>query len=354
MEPPLILDKSDPKWELYGNVIKIFEKRKTRKIISRCGIKPLGKAVQILKIVFLSMFFSCEIAYIVRELKNRKRLRQFLNIEEIPDAGEVYRFLSELESAQFVEMTLKILNSICGVRICRGKTTIIIDSTDVSVDINWFRNTYKKTDLEHRDFKWAFSSSKGHYLGFKLLLAIEHPSLKPLAFLLYPGSPNDSKLFDGIVKELMRRRVMRKGDILVLDKGFYAYYHYTDGLVKYGILPLIFPRKNFKLGKVINGIVPTIDFYMDKPNRIQGKLLFLKKLVSEFKEKISNWEPFKYVRSFIEDVFKIEKNALSLDKLHKYTSRSVEKTCSLAVLLIGVLASMGFKEKGNLQRLAEW
>ncbi len=85
------------------------------------------------------------------------------------------------------------------------------------------------------------------------------------------------------------------------------------------------PRKNFKLGKVLNVIIPPLDFYLDKPNRIQEKLLFLKKLVSEFKEIIANWEPFKYVRSFIEDVFKIEKNALSLDKLHKYTSRSVKR-----------------------------
>lgn len=353
MEPPLILDISDPKWKLFAGIIKIFETRKTRKIISRCGIKPLGKAVRILKIVLLSMFFSCEVAYIVDELKNRKRLRQFLNIEEIPDAHEIYRFLSEFDPDQFMEMALKILNSICGGR-SRGKTTIIIDSTDVCVDINWFRNTYKKSDLENRDFKWAYSSSKGHYLGFKLILAIEYPSLKPLGFLLYPGSPNDSTLFDNIVNELMRRRVMRKGDMLVLDKGFYAYYHYADGLVKYGILPLIFPRKNFKLGKVLNGIIPTLEFYLDKPNRIQEKLLFLKKLVSEFKEVISNWKSFKYVRSFIEDVFKIKKNALSLDRLHKYTSRSVKKTCSLAVLLIGILASMGFKEKGSLQKLAEW
>jgi hypothetical protein len=51
---------------------------------------------------------------------------------------------------------------------------------------------------------------------------IEYPSLKPLGFLLYPGSPNDSKLFDDIVNELLRRRVMRKGDTVVLDKGFYA------------------------------------------------------------------------------------------------------------------------------------
>lgn len=353
MEPPLILDLSDPKWKLFASIIKIFDTRKTRKIISRCGIKPLGKAVKILKIVLLSMFFSCDIAYIVNELKNRKRLRQFLMIDEIPEANEIYRFLSEFDPDQFVEMTLKILNSICSGRN-RGKTTIITDSTDVCVDINWFRNTYKKSELENRDFKWAYSSSKGHYLGFKLILAIEYPSLKPLGFLLYPGSPNDSKLFDDIVNELLRRRVMRKGDTLVLDKGFYAYYHYTDGLVKYGILPLIFPRKNFKMEKVLNGIIPKLDFYLDKPNRIEEKLLFLKELLNEFKEKISNWGSFKYIRSFIEDVFKIKKNALSLDKLHKYTSRSVKKTCSLAVLLIGILVSMGFREKGTLQRFAEW
>ena len=32
----------------------------------------------------------------VNELKNRKRLRQFLDIVEIPDADEIYRFVSEL------------------------------------------------------------------------------------------------------------------------------------------------------------------------------------------------------------------------------------------------------------------
>lgn len=75
--------------------------------------------------------------------------------------------------------------------------------------------------------------------------------------------------------------------------------------MKYGILPLIFPRKNFKLGfklgKVLNGVIPPLDFYLDKPNRIREKLLFLKKLINEFKGTIANWESFKYVRNIIED-----------------------------------------------------
>ena len=84
-----------------------------------------------------------------------------------------------------------------------------------------------------RLFRGRSTCAHSHTLGFKLILALEYPSLKPLGFLIYSGSPNDSKLFDPIVNELMRRRVLRKSDILVFDKGFYAYYHYTDGLVKY-------------------------------------------------------------------------------------------------------------------------
>jgi hypothetical protein len=67
----------------------------------------------------------------------------------------------------------------------------------------------------------------------------------------------------------------------------------TDGLVKYGILPLIFPRKNFQLVKVLNGVIPPLGFYLDKQDRIQEYHLFLKKLVREFKEVISNWKSFK-------------------------------------------------------------
>ena len=106
------------------------------------------------------------------------------------------------------------------------------------------------------------------YIGMKLVLAIEYLSLKPLAFLVFPGGPSDSKIFDIIVAELMRRRILRKGNFFVLDKGFYAYKHYTDSLLKYGIVPLIFPRKNFKLRKVLKSIQLTLDFFCDKAYRI--------------------------------------------------------------------------------------
>jgi len=39
--------------------------------------------------------------------------------------------------------------------------------------------------------------------------------------------------------------------------------------------------------------------------------------------------------------------------LHRYTSRSVYKYAVLNVLLIGLVAGLGFREKKMLQRLAE-
>ena len=67
---------------------------------------------------------------------------------------------------------------------------------------------------------------------------------------------------------------------------------------------------------------------------------------------LQRWRDFKPVRSTIEDVFKLAKS-MSLQRLHRYTMRSVYKFVALNVLLVGLVVSLGFKEKKALQRLAE-
>jgi hypothetical protein len=64
--------------------------------------------------------------------------------------------------------------------------------------------------------------------------------------------------------------------------------------------------------------------------------------------------PFIEKRSLIEDVFKAAKNAFGLRKIHKYTTRSVIKTVCLNVLLLGLVISLGFDKKIDIQRLSEW
>jgi len=52
------------------------------------------------------------------------------------------------------------------------KTIIIGDTTNLTVDLNRFRKKYKRGDLKDKDYKWAYSRSRGYYIAMKLVLAI--------------------------------------------------------------------------------------------------------------------------------------------------------------------------------------
>ncbi len=75
MKAPLIPLNEDFKWELLSEILNVFDFRSCRQILTKRGILPLPKSVPAIKIVLLSMFFSCEISYAIRELKERESLR---------------------------------------------------------------------------------------------------------------------------------------------------------------------------------------------------------------------------------------------------------------------------------------
>jgi len=125
------------------------------------------------------MCFEGDITFVISDLKAKASLREFRGVHDVPDAKEVYRFTVD----QFVNMVWRTVNAVCGKRKS-GKTIIIGDTTNLTVDINGFRKKYKRVVLKDKDYKWAYSRSKGYYIGMKLVLAIEYHSLKPLAFLV--------------------------------------------------------------------------------------------------------------------------------------------------------------------------
>jgi hypothetical protein len=79
-----------------------------------------------------------------------------------------------------------------------------------------------------------------------------------------------------------------------------------------------------------------------------------KNLVKRLLDSLGHQDCFQSIRSLIEDVFKLAKDAFSLQKFHRYTTRSVKKAVSLNVLLFGLVISLGFREKKQLQRFSEW
>ena len=69
---------------------------------------------------------------------------------------------------------------------------------------------------------------------------------------------------------------------------------------------------------------------------------------------LENWEKYKPIRGMIEDIFKLAKNAFSLNNLHCYTKRPVKKLVCLHVLLVGIVVSLGINSKEGLQKIAKW
>jgi hypothetical protein len=350
MNIPLVIDERDPKWELLSKILGIIRSRRVKKEMAKEGVKPVNKAGTIFKIVLMSIFFSVEISYAVEELNRRKELRRFVNIGKIPRAKEIYRFLSRFDEKQFVKLVSGVLSTIC-VKKRRNKT-ILVDSTDISLDLNWFKKKIKKKDLEGREFKWGYSVSKGYYIGYKLTLAIDYPSLRPIALSIHQESPNDAKIYEEILEELKRRRIARDGDTVVFDRGYYSYRNYSMGISRFKVVPLIFPKKNFKMNKLSGMISYPLSIFGKSDLKKNKK--FFNQLKESLRIKLENWEEYKPIRSIIEDMFKLAKNAFSLKKLHHYTERSAKKFVCLSVLLIDIVVSLGVKSKKDLQRLTEW
>ena len=325
--------------------------RSTKQILAQYKLLPLEDSIPALKIVITSMYFCLEISYVVRELKDKRKLRKFMRIKSVPSEDEVYSIMSSFDPDQFINFVIGLLNNVCSPRK-KGLSQIIIDSTDIDLDLNWFKRKISKKMLEKRQFKWGHSTHRGYFIGMKLSLALEYPSLKPLAFIVNEANVSEYTVYPQILEELHRRRKIRAGDILYFDKGYYSYENYVIGIAKYKIVPVIFPKINCNFNKLFDMLRYPLNIFDSKRNTKEEKKLY-KKLVAKFKSLIENWGGLRPIRSLIEDVFKLAKKTCNMENLHRYTMRSVKKYCSLAVFLTGAVIAFSVCDKKMLQRLAE-
>ena len=195
------------------------------------------------------MFFGLDISFILNELESKKELQDFFQISQISTADQVYKIFSQQDSENLLKALNRILNHQNRVKR-RGKKTFIIDATPVDLDFNFNRNKKTKEHLKSLNLKWSYSSSKGFYIGFKATVILDYDCMNPVSILIHSGAPNDAKLFDEIMENLQKRRIIEKGDIIIFDKGYYSYKNYQLGISKYKIVPFIFPKDNFNKTKL--------------------------------------------------------------------------------------------------------
>ena len=352
MKHRLNYSKEDPNYVLLDEIFKIIGSRKSRTIIASKNVRNIEMMILSIKIVFVAIFFDITVEFVVEELKRNKKLRKFFEIrDQVPEAVQVSEFLSRFPSNTYVKIVNRILMTIKPVKK-RGKRTFIVDATPVDLDYNIKRKKRYKKQLEKQGLKWSYASSYGFYIGFKATIVIEHESELPVAILIHSGAPHDSKIFDEVLENLQKRRIIQKGDTIIFDRGYYSYQNYQTGISKYKIIPLIFPKENFKIQKLKDTLTYPLRVFKAKKQEQQAKKLY-NTLKMQLLEKIQNWKYYKHVRGKIEDFFKLCKSGLSLKKLHKYTPESAERTTILTVFLAGIIVTLGYNSKTALQKLSE-
>jgi hypothetical protein len=253
------------------------------------------------------------------------------------------------DESKYLELSLKTLNKMQFNKI-RKIRTIILDSTSITLDLKFNGKFLSHQMLLTKDYKRCYSTNEKHYAGFKMTLAIDYDTCKPLSIMIHTGCPNDARVFDDMLSELKRRNILKKWQLILCDRGFQSLENYLTGINKYKIIPLLFPKKKPSLITLIERIQNPIDYYEENH---KGKEIY-NKLKQRLFELLPKWEEYRRKRWKIEEFFKFLKGELKLKKIHAYTKRSVFKHIYLNVLLLGMMISTGYRKIEAISKLVNF
>ena len=174
----------------------------------------------------------------------------------------------------------------------------------------------------------------------------------PVCILIHSGAPSDAKLFDNILKELKRRRIIKKRDIIYFDRGYYSYKNYQIGINKYKIVPAIFPKQSFSFKKLEGQMSYPLEVF-NKNKHSKHLKSIIKSITNKLYDLLKNWKDLKPIRGQIEDFFKVAKNTFGLGQFHSYTTESMYKNIYLCLLLTALVIQQDYVSKNGMQRLEE-
>jgi hypothetical protein len=326
MLSPLIPDIKHPKWVIVSKLLEIIGSPRARKIAGRLKISDINNFLLAIKVLIVSDLFERDISKLVSEINGNSKLKKLLGAEKELKADEIYKLQSNLEYNLIYQFLKQVFHPKKRKRNKKAET-VIIDTSSIKIDLNMWRNRYKigKSDKKYR---YSYGPSIGYYVGFKLILAINQ-DYELLGFEIHKDSPNDSKILIPFIEKLFRARIIKCEDVIVCDKGFTSKANYQTIINRFNLVPLIYPRKNTNIEKIIRDINPPLDIFLAK----KYNMIIWKRVVNNFKKLIANWEYFKPIRSNIEDYFNISKNFLGMNRNHQYTKVSVEKRVARIIFL---------------------
>ena len=344
-------NEQDSKYMLLNEIFKIIDSKFSRRIMTRNGIKPLSKVIPLVKTVFISIYFECDISFVVDELKSKSELREGLDFSLVLEAQEIYDRLSRVDPDKLENTVNSILNRLRN-DCRRGKRTFMMDATPADLNINSSSKKVSKESLKDKDYAWAWGTSIGFYIGYKVTLVLDYNTKMPVYFMIDKGSPHDTTMVEKILPILQKKQIIRKGDRILMDRGYYSYNNYKIALQKFHIIPLILTKRNFNKLKLENILDFPLHLFHAKSNLKKVKKQYVE-LVNELLESLDKRNEIKFHRGYIEDFFKLLKEGLGFKNLNRYTLKSMRKYTALTVLLAGIIVHLRINTKTDFQKFAE-
>ena len=107
----------------------------------------------------------------ISELEENEKLKRFVDVKGIPDLSYIYKLHSKLDIKD-VSTFFRGIFKISKRRMQKGRRYIFIDATPIKIDLNAWRNR-RRIGKDGKPYKWSYYPSKGYYVGFKLIVAID-------------------------------------------------------------------------------------------------------------------------------------------------------------------------------------
>jgi len=345
-------DKNDENYKLLNEIFKIIASRNSKKILARHGFKNINEVIIIVKTIFLSIYFETDITFAVEQLELHSELREGLDIPYVLSAEIIYNRLSRLDPVALENAVNGILNSLRN-DYNRGVRSFIVDATPGDLNINFGSKKVSKESLEDKDYKWGWGTAIGYYIGYKVTVVLDYKTKMPVYFMIESGSPSDTHMVAKILPILRRKKIIKIGDRILFDRGYYSYENYKLTIQKYKVIPLILIKEKFDKKKLEDMLSFPLEIFKNKKENLEKAKRHYKALVKELMDFIMETKKIKYHRGFIEDFFKIMKIGFGFKKLNRYTLRSMHKFTALNILLAGLVVYLRIETKKDFQKFAE-
>ncbi|RZB29514.1 MAG: hypothetical protein AEth_01025 [Candidatus Argoarchaeum ethanivorans] len=198
-----------------------------------------------MKVITIADLFGGAYSDFISELeKNRKRNR-FVDVKEIFDLAYLYKLHSKLD-VKTLSTFFRGIFKVSTRRRQKRRRYILIDATSIKIDLNTWRNR-RRIGKDGKPYKWSYYPSKGYYVGFKLIVAIDTENYELLGYELHNGCPNDAKILVSFLEKLYSSKKMIRGDFIICDKGYSSMKDYIATINRFFVVSIIYLRKNINI-----------------------------------------------------------------------------------------------------------